>query len=123
MERIEANLSFMSHFSVEPEPIELDSSYPFRRAKYVIDCAVAHVLASPCFEVGAWQVAFAIGAPICLGQSMSRKAAELGVSVATFSRGCTGFCRAAGIEPSTYMHSPGAAKNHRKAIKKQSGHV
>jgi len=84
-----------------------------RRFRFVMDRAVAHVLDSEDSELAAWQVAFALGSPACMGITMVQKAQELGVGKAAISKGATAFCRAVDIEPSQYMLSRKAQTSYR----------
>jgi hypothetical protein len=91
----------------------------FKRARFVMDRAIAHILDSEDSEVAAWQVAYALGSPSCIGRTMTDTANDLGISKSAMSKGATNFCRSAGIEPSIYMLSRKAQESYRQLRKKQ----
>lgn len=111
------------HHPVDDMELEDDErkiiSDAFRKARFVMDRAVAHILDSDDSELGAWQVAFALGSPHCMGLTMTQKAEELGLGKAAISKGATAFCRSAGIEPSAYMLGKGAQESYRALRNKQ----
>lgn len=111
------------HHPVEDMEIEEDDRKvvmeAFSKARFVMDRAIAHILDSNDVTLGAWQVAFALGSPSCLGMTMTQKAEELGLGKAAISKGATAFCRAAGIEPSSYMLGKGAQESYRQLRRKQ----
>ena len=84
------------------------------RFRFILDRAMAHILDSEDSELAAWQVAFALGSPICLGATMTAKGLELGVGKAAVSKGATSFCRAVEIEPSAYMLTKKAQRSYRE---------
>lgn len=99
------------------EKVVIDAA--FKRARFIMDRAIAHVLDSENSETAGWQVAFALGSPHCMGHTMASKAQELGLSKAAISKGATTFCRSVGIEPSIYMLSKKAQESYRALRKKQ----
>ena len=105
---------------IEAEPDEKRViNEAFKKARFIMDRAVAHIIDSEDSEVAAWQVAFALGSPSCFGHSMASKSDDLGLSKAAISKGATTFCRSAGIEPSIYMLSRSAQESYRELRKKQ----
>lgn len=94
----------------------------FKKARFVMDRAVAHILDSNDSELAAWQVAFALGSPHCMGITMTQKAEELGLGKAAISKGATAFCRSANIEPSAYMLGKKAQQSYRDLRTKQEKH-
>lgn len=85
-----------------------------KRFRFVIDRTVAFVLDAEDPEIAAWQVAFALESPHCLGMTMSQKAAELGIGKAAISKGATAFCRIVELPPSKYMLPESARDSYRK---------
>ena len=85
----------------------------FKKARFVMDRAIAHILDSQDIELATWQISFALGSPACMGLTMAQKADELGVGKAAISKGATAFCRSANIEPSPYMLSRRAQQAYR----------
>ena len=69
-----------------------------------------------------WGVAFATANPICMGQSMSQVASQLGVSRAIISHEARRFCQETGLPPSSYMGTEESAvtahKSRTKTIEK-----
>ena len=63
-----------------------------------------------------WQAAFALGAPDCVGWTMTSKALDLGLkSRAALSQGAVKFCQMTGLPPSDWMKAEGARKSYRDA--------
>lgn len=61
-----------------------------------------------------WQICYAIGVPMCEGQSMTERAKAIGVERATISKGARSFCAANQLPPSPYMKSEDAAGAYQK---------
>jgi hypothetical protein len=74
-----------------------------RQFIYFMERIMAFITESPNVEVAAWQVNFAMGNALCIGQSMSSKAQELGCSGACLSKGAVKVCRMLDMPPSAYM--------------------
>ena len=103
-----------NHPSRQPRTTENDAlKESHRRFRFILDRGIAHILDSEDSELAAWQVAFALGSPACMGITMVQKAQELGVGKAAISKGATAFCRAVDIEPSQYMLSKKAQSSYR----------
>ena len=104
------------HPMEDMEP-EIDEQAAIREAqkrfRFIIDRAVAFVIDADDSELAAWQVAFALGSPSCMGQTMVQKGQELGVGKAAISKGATAFCRMTDLPPSSYMLSKGAQNSYR----------
>ena len=67
----------------ELEPIDpLEEFQAQKRATQILDRAVVHIIMAKRPEIAAWQIAFALGSTACIGQSMSKVAADFGVSTA-----------------------------------------
>ena len=62
-----------------------------------------------------WGVAFATANPICMGQSMSQVASQLGVSRAIISHEARRFCEQTGLPPSSYMGTKERAAKSQKS--------
>lgn len=92
------------------------------RFRFILDRAIAHILDSSHPELAAWQIAFALGCPICMGKTMSQVASELGFGKATVSKGATAFCRQTDIEPSAYMLSKEAQSKYQLVRHEQESH-
>lgn len=89
------------------------------RFRFILDRALAFILDAEDSEIAAWQVAFALECPHCMGLTMTKKSAELGVGRAAMSRGANAFCRIASVPPSKYMMRDKARESYRKIRKDQ----
>jgi hypothetical protein len=89
------------------------------RAIDLLNRALATIVCSPNPEVAAWQVAYAIGSPICMGVTMTEKAQELETGTANISKGATRFCRSNNLPPSRYMLSETSRTSYQKLRKIQ----
>lgn len=90
-----------------------------RQAVRLIDRAITHILSAPDQEIAAWQIAYALGSPMCMGLPMTAKAQEIGTSLANLSKGATAFCRANDLPPSRYMLSEKSRDSYRELRNKQ----
>ena len=104
----------------ELEPIDpLEEFQAQKRATQILDRAVVHIIMAKRPEIAAWQIAFALGSTACIGQSMSKVAADFGVSTAWMSKGACRFCVANDLPPSRYMLGPEAQKAYRELRREQ----
>lgn len=80
----------------------------------VMNAAFVFVLFSKHPILAAWQVAYAIGLPVCEGLSMEERSAHIGYGRAGISRGAKEFQRGNGLPQSEAMRdSAGACANAR----------
>lgn len=80
---------------------------------------LAHITDAPDSRLAAWQVSFAMGAPNCIGHTMSSKAEELGYTVAAMSKGAVRVCRMLGLPPSPWMIAESRRDTYRNIRKQQ----
>lgn len=108
------------HPTEDMEPEEVRDLFAVqKRFRFVLDRAIAHIIDADDPELAAWQVAFAMECPHCMGLTMTQKAAELGVGKAAISKGATAFCRIVELPPSKYMLSEDARDSYRELRQNQ----
>lgn len=103
------------------EPDEAASAYRecAQRMVFVLNYAMLWMLQGRMSPQSFWQVAFAIGLPLCEGRSMSTTADELRITRQAISKGAKAFQKALGLPPSEYMKATAAIASYSKARKKQ----
>jgi len=62
-----------------------------------------------------WQCCFALGLPVCQGQTLTSVAARLGCEKATISKGAVKFCESNGLGTSQYLKPEITRSSYREA--------
>lgn len=117
-------MSEPSHCRHPVEEIEPDESTDaYREAaklfSRIINQALIVITSAKHPRAAAWQVAFALGAPVCAGESMTSRARQLGITKAAISKGAKAFQRANALPASQYMKSDEASKSYTDARNRQ----
>lgn len=97
--------SYSRHPMEDIEPIINGSDYreASKRFLFIITRSIQFIEGSDQKNVAVWQVAYALGLPMCAGRSMTQKARDLGLTRSSISKGAVKFCQDNGLPESIYM--------------------
>lgn len=103
------------------EPLEDSNEYreAAKRFAFILNRALLMIMTAKSPRLAAWQVAYAVSAPVCEGVTMTDRAKTLRVTRAAMSKGAKQFQRACGLKPSSYMKSEQSTAAYSEARTRQ----